>query len=405
MFIEKQPKEQIAYYERLLKAVGALSNLFSESPEPYLASRSTEYLFCKAFKATNLSRFDASADASKNKVGFGIKTFLNKNGKSMQKIAEFNGDHMLFESLLAGEKIKKISELRNERLETTKRIYGLDELIYHCITRKVGEILVYETLTPLINLKEIKDIKVKGNTIKFSDSSAEYSFNVSKSTLYKRFVTENILLKIPIRILPDPFTELEKLVSEAGPIFAPEKVLPHVFLPLYSVRGGTKNVPLKSGLNQWNTEPRLNSKKGTHKERNPDEVYVPIPAWIHKKFPNFFPPKDKTFELTLPDRNILSAKVCQDNSKALMTNPNSALGKWLLRDILNLKEKELLTYDKLQTIGLDSVVVYRVDNEHYDIDFTPIGSYENFLIESDENNDIDISPTEEEDGEIEESDS
>ena len=119
-------------------------------------------------------------------------------------------------------------------METTKRIYGLDELIYHCITRKVGEILVYETSTPSIDITKIKDVKVKGNTIQFSDSSAEYSFNVSKSTLYKRFITENVLLKVPVRILTDPFAELEKLISEAGLIFAPERVLPHVFLPLYS---------------------------------------------------------------------------------------------------------------------------------------------------------------------------
>ncbi|WP_323807506.1 hypothetical protein [Moraxella catarrhalis] len=28
---------------------------------------------------------------------------------------------------------------------------------------------------------------------------------------------------------------------------------------------------------------------------------------------------------------MLNAKVCQENSKALMTNPNSALADWLLR--------------------------------------------------------------------------
>ncbi len=375
MFLEHQPQEQRDYYERLLKAVASLSNLFSESPEPYLASRATENLFCKAFVAENLSRSDASADASKNRIGFGIKTFLNGNGRSMQKIAEFNGDHMLFESLPPEEKIRKIAELRNERIETTKRIFGLDELIYHCITRKVGKIMVYETNTPLINISKIKDVKVVRGGIQFSDDSAEYSFNVSKSTLYKRFITENVLLEIPVRILTDPFSEIEKLISEAGLIFAPERVLPHVFLPLYSMRGGTKNVPEKSGLNQWNAAGR---------PRDPNEIYIPIPAWIHRKFPGFFPPRDQSFELTLPDRKTLSASLCQDGSKALMSNPNADLGKWILRDVMNLKEKELLTYEKLQTIGLDAVVVYKIDNEHYDIDFTRIGSYEKFEIENGE---------------------
>ena len=68
-----------------------------------------------------------------------------------------------------------------------------------------------------------------------------------------------------------------------------------------------------------------------------------------------------------------------------MSNPNSALGKWLLRDVLNLSECELLTYDKLQAIGLDTVVIYKTDNETYDIDFTRIGSYEKFLVENGEN--------------------
>lgn len=377
MFLDSQPKDQVKYYERLLKATGSLSNLFSESPEPYLAYRAVENLFCKAFDAENLSRSDASADASKNRIGFGIKTFLENNGKTMQKVAEFNGDHGLFRSLDPEEKIRKIAELRNERIETTKRVFGLDDLIYHCVTRKVGKILVYETPAPLINLDSIRNIKVaaKGSSIQFSDPSAEYSFNISKSTLYKRFVTQNILLDVPVRILTDPFSEIEKLMSETGLIFAPVKVQPHVFLPLYSKRGGTKHVQERSGLNQWNANGR---------SRDADEIYIPIPAWIHRKFPNFFPPRDEAFELTLPDRSVMSAKVCQDNAKALMSNPNAALGKWLLRDVLNLRERELLTYDKLQTVGFDTVVVYKVDRNHYDIDFTRIGSYEHFEFENGE---------------------
>lgn len=373
MFIEKQPKTRRDYYERLLKAVGSLSKLFSESPEPYLAYRAAENLFCKAFEAENLSRSDASADASKDKIGFGIKTFLDARGKSMQKVAEFNSDHPVFHALGVEEKIRKIAELRNERIETTKRIFGLDDIIYHCVTRQVGKIIVFETPAPLIKIDAIKDIRVNGNSIQFADPSADYSFSVSKSTLYKRFVTENVLLEVPVRILDDPFDQIEKLIAEGELIFAPIKVLPHVFLPLYSMRGGEKHVPEKSGLNQWNASGR---------PRDPNEIYIPIPSWIHTKFPNFFPPRDEAFELTLPDRTTMSAKVCQDNNKALMSNPNSALGKWLLRDVMNVGEREFLTYNKLQTIGLDAVVVYKIDSKTYDIDFTRVGSYENFMMEN-----------------------
>lgn len=375
MFIENQPQNQREYYERLLKAVGSLSRLFSESSEPYLAYRAAENLFCKAFEADNLSRSDASADASKNRIGFGIKTFLEGNGRTMQKVAEFNSDHSLFRSLNTEEKIAKIAELRNDRINTTLRIFGLDSLIYHCITRKHEKILVYETPAPIIDISHIKNISTSanGNSIQFSDPSAEYSFSVTKSTLYKRFITENVLLDIPVRILDDPFGEIEKMISERGLIFAPVKVQPHVFLPLYSTRGGEKKVPEKSGLNQWNAAGR---------PRNPNEIYIPIPAWIHKIYPRFFPARDTAFELILPDREVLSASICQDGGKALMTNPNSALGEWLLRDVLNLQERELLTYEKLESIGLDTVVVYKIDSGHYDIDFTRIGSYEKFLAEN-----------------------
>ena len=63
-----------------------------------------------------------------------------------------------------------------------------------------------------------------------------------------------------------------------------------------------------------------------------------------------------------------------------MTNPNIALANWLLKDVLQLKERELLTYKKLEIIGIDSVKVEKIDDENYKIYFSKIGSYENFLL-------------------------
>jgi hypothetical protein len=83
--------------------------------------------------------------------------------------------------------------------------------------------------------------------------------------------------------------------------------------------------------------------------------------------------------LHLPNGDILSAKVCQDGSKALMTNPNQDLGKWLLRDVLGLQKGELLTYRKLERIGLDSVIVWKISKGNYGINFTKIDSYKNFF--------------------------
>jgi len=62
-----------------------------------------------------------------------------------------------------------------------------------------------------------------------------------------------------------------------------------------------------------------------------------------------------------------------------MSNPNKALGKWLLRDVLGLKEGELLTYERLQIIGIDSIRIDKIDNENFKINFVSSGSFEEYL--------------------------
>ena len=125
----------------------------------------------------------------------------------------------------------------------------------------------------------------------------------------------------------------------------------------------------KSGLNQWNAGGR---------KRDYGEIYIPIPIQIHKNFPGYFPDRDTQFNLHVPTGEILNAKVCQENSKALMTNPNNALSDWLLRKVLKIKEGELLTYSKLKTIGIDSVRITKIDNNNFKIDFAKINSYDLF---------------------------
>ncbi len=377
MFIDNQEKLKTEYYQKMLQTIGSLSRLFSESNEPYLHYRIAENLFCKSFGADNLSRSDTSADASLNGVGIGLKTFLQGSGKKMEKVAEFNYDSSQFKNLPPDKQVLEIARLRNERIETTKKIYGLHDIIYHCVTRADGKMFVIETPMHLIDIDSIKIKDVTDKSISFTDKFEEYSFNISKSTLFKRFIIDGVLMEIPIEILDNPFEILEKLFSKNEVemeqlIFKPvNKLLEHVLLPLYSTRGGKeqKEVAEKSGLNQWNAGGR---------PRSLGEVYIPIPAWIHQKFPKFFPSKDKPFSLHLPDKRVLNAKLCQDGSKALMTNPNEALGQWILRDVLSLKEGELLTYKKLEDIGLDAVVVYKIDEENYQIDFSKIGSYDDF---------------------------
>lgn len=58
-----------------------------------------------------------------------------------------------------------------------------------------------------------------------------------------------------------------------------------------------------------------------------------------------------------------------------MSNPNSDLGKWILRDVLQLKEWELATIEHLDRLGFDSVIVYKDSDTDYRIDVCKTMSY------------------------------
>jgi hypothetical protein len=237
------------YYKHMLNIVGSLTGLFSDSEVPYLYYRVSENLFCKVFNAKNLSRSDVSVDASFDNIGIGIKTFVNGNGKSFQKIAEFNKDNISFRNLSSVEIIKKVAFLRNERIKTTKRIYKLDSMIYHCIIRLPGEIKFFECPMDIIEIDKIKEIKLNKNTLLFKDTKNEYSFNISKSTLYKRFITKNIIDSVKVEILKDPFDVLEKKFEKVKQIYYKTKITnkPFIILPLYSIKKDKKIVYPRSG--------------------------------------------------------------------------------------------------------------------------------------------------------------
>lgn len=373
MFLEKENFELRKDYIKTLKSVGALSNLFSESDSPYLSYRAVENIFCKCLNAENLSRSDCSADASKNKIGFGIKTFLNGNGNTFQKVAEFNGQTNLYLGKSPKEMVRVISALRNERISSTKRIHGLDSLIYHCVVREPRKIKIFECNMDDINIDEIKNITASSkNIISFEDSKNNYKFNISKSTLYKKFITENVIDEFEVEIFENPYDIVKRLmVEELEKKYQKyNKEKEYICLPLFSDKG-KRHVPEKSGLNQWNANGR---------KRDINEVYIPIPAIINREFPNFFPGRDMNFNLRLPDGNTIIAKVCQQGNKALMSNPNLDLGKWILRQVMNLEEGEILTYERLQELNIDSVVIYK-ENEGYSINFLELGSYDEFIEE------------------------
>lgn len=357
MFFDIQEKSFKEDYESLLITIGALSNLFSESKTPYLDYRVVENIFCKAFNAKNLARFDCSADAQKGNIGIGIKTFLHNN--KSQKVAEFNEYSREILSKTPEEQVLLVSNLRNDRINFTKRTYNIDEMIYHLVTRDDSKFYLVETPMDTIDINKIQILDKNSKSVKFKDEKNEYSFLYSKNTLFKKFDLNNSLLEIPVNIIEDPYTFLKNtLYEKIGELRKDEKVKESVILPLYSEKNGERIVFEKSGLNQWNAGGR---------KRDINEVYVPIKASFYKENPNFFPDRETPFNVELPNGKIISMKICQENGKALMSNPNKVFGEWILRDVLALKEGEILTYEKLKSLGIDSILITKGDN--YTINF------------------------------------
>ena len=373
MIFNTDSKEYQLYFH-YIKSVSSLSKLFSESEIPFLHYRLAENLFCKAFNAENLSRTDTAYDAKIDNIGIGIKTFVCPSNSKTEKIAEFDRKNSELKNLNVDKFVIKLSELRNERINFSNRIYKIEKSYYHCIARKKSALVIFNTNYDLVNIDKINIISKDNASVKFKDNINEYSYNYAKSTLFKKFIIPQNHKIIDIQIIDNPLDLILKIFEEYNK-FEITETKDFVILPLYSYdknkNENKKYVPEKSGLNQWNAGGRV---------RKYGEVYIPIPAEIRKLKIGFFPERDKIFNLEIPSGIKLKAKICQDNGKALMTNPNIALANWLLKDVLQLNERELLTYKKLEIIGIDSVKIEKIDNENYKIYFSKIGSYENFLL-------------------------
>jgi len=359
-------------YLKLLSAVSKLSGLFTDSSIPLINYRVAENIFCKSFNATNLSRSDTAYDADYNSTGIGIKTFISKGDNSTEKIAEFNSLSRILNEYRGKDLAYKLSKYRNERLDLANRVYNIESSLYHIIARREDKLILFETDYDKIDINNLRSIKENKASLQFEDGNNFYSFNYSKSTLYRRFIIPNNAFELPVNILEDPYSLLLELFSQKKFKTATDKLSRgenYVILPLYGMKKGEKFVFEKSGLNQWNASGR---------KRNPGELYIRIPKVIHHEFPNFFPKRDVEFNLLIPTGEIFKAKVCQDGSKALMTNPNKALSDWLLRKVLQLKEGELATIAKLDELGFDSVIIIKDSKGTYKIDIMKTDSYIEF---------------------------
>ncbi|MBQ9291851.1 MAG: restriction endonuclease [Campylobacter sp.] len=365
-FAEQDLKENRNYI-KLLEIMCNLSKIYSDSDIPFIYYRAHENLFCRCFGANNISRSDTAYDAKINTCGIGLKTFTCNSNSSSEKIAEFNALSSEFKGLNKEKLAIKLAEFRNERIEFANSTYGISNAIYHIAVRKNGKIGLFETDYSKINLDKINSIKQTKAGITFKDDLHEYSFNASKSTLFRKFEIPSDTFWREVKILENPFDLLLNLVTKNATVTTKREF---VIIPLYSYKKGEKFVYPKSGLNIWNAGGR---------KRDLNEIYLQNPSEVREIKPNFFPNLETSFNLRTPDGEILSAKICQQGGKAIMTNPNKALSKWLLRKVLKLNEGELLTYERLKILGIDCVIIYKNSDLEYEIDFAKIGDYEKFI--------------------------
>lgn len=425
-------------YEAFMRAMAKLSHCFSDGDIPYIQYRFAENVFAYTVKGgVNISRSDNSFDVMIHKgdikYGVGVKTFVGPanysptgNHIKTEKVAEFTKDSQLlnFGSLPYDQLIYQVINLRNKRVKSDTVALGLSlsHSYYHCLVRLPFKLYIHEEPYALIETNHIQPCDSAGNIIDnfsintrkssmiyFKDGVNTYAYNRSKNTLYKIFDLKDLATKDPItidhyfdpfQILPliDQLTNGTGQAPAGGAVDSANKLnfeidtqdsdqtdIKYVILPLYSYRAyrqGRYELFEKSGLNQWNANGR---------PRKFGEAYIPIPQVIHHYLPDFFPGRDKRMKLALPNDEVVIAKVCQENDKALMSQQNDELMKWLFATIdggLELAQKRLdpsdtsknkpYTYDNLLEIGQDAVAVFKYKDGTYGLRLMPTGSFECF---------------------------
>lgn len=420
---ERYSSEQRKEYIQFLQVYGALSNLFRQKQGdliPYLDSKFQETVFARIFDSQNVDIGNTPHDVlsvfGNDRIGIGLKTWMNSK-PSFQKVMQLKSfQNEINEVRSSNEALAfKISEIKNERMRIDYERLGLseDKNIYHYITRDKGVFTINECAYPLININNLKDFDLTQTAFSWSDGNKDYKFTFGDSQIWQKFDSSKkdtfLLDKFDVKIIEDPFEFLLKAYLQliGTPKEATQNIV-EVYLPLYSYR--SKEVEEKSGLNAWNASPK---NKGSNTPRPLNEVYIPIPREFHTKYPDFFTKNifefekaresyqgskeykpEVRFHLQLPNGKRIPALVTQSNMKGLQSGSNteidpqtgkrygqSALGQWLLVDVLGLKDRNLVTREWLMKKGTDSVRLWRNKGDYSTIyiDFAPVGSFEAFM--------------------------
>lgn len=418
----RYPREQREDYVKFLQVYGALTNLFRQKKGdivPYLDSKFQETVFAKIFKSQNVDIGNTPHDVlsvfGDLRVGIGLKTWMSSK-PSFQKVMQlkrYQDEINQYKNDLFN-LAYKISTIKNDRMTSDYERLGLSKNlnIYHYVTRDQGRFVINESAYPLIDLENLQNFGVSSTAFTWSDGHKDYKYTFGDSQIWQKFdgtKKDTLLLdQFDVQIIEDPFDFLLKaylqLIENTKIEAEPEIV--EAYLPLYSYE--TQEVEEKSGLNAWNAAPKV---KGSDRARPLNEIYIPIPKSFHDKFPNFFTlnmlriiderkklKDDKNrpevrFNIHLPNGRIIPGLITGDNMKGFQSGSNilkdengkrysqSALGQWLLVDVLGLKERQPVTREWLKIKGTDSIRLWRksVDYENIYIDFAPIGAFEAFM--------------------------
>lgn len=421
---EKYSADQRQEYIKFLQVYGALSNLFRQKQGdmiPYLDSKFQETVFAKVFDSQNADIGNTPHDVvsvfGNDRIGIGLKTWMNSK-PSFQKVMQLKRYQSEINEVFKSNNVEalayKISEIKNERMKSDYERLGLseDKNIYHYVTRDQGRFVINECAYPLIDLDNLGGFSLTPTSFSWTDKHKDYKFTFADSQVHQKFDSSKkdtfLLHQFDINIIEDPFSFLLKayfkFIDKAK--IATNDIV-EAYLPLYSYE--TKEVEEKSGLNAWNGAPKV---KGSDRPRPLNEVYIPIPKDFHYKFPDFFcdnvlkviedriiyrNDKEKRpevrFHIQLPNGKKIPGLITGDNLKNFQSGSNterdengkrfgqSALGQWLLVDVLGLKDRKLVTREWLQKKGTDSVRLWRKKGDYstINIDFAPIGSFEAFM--------------------------
>lgn len=423
---ERYSKEEREQYIKFLKVYGALSNLFRQKHGdeiPYLDSKFQETIYARVFKSENVDIGNTPHDIlsvfGQERIGIGLKTWM-KSSPSFQKVMQLKSYKSEIDQVLYGKDLEaiayKISAIKNRRMQQDYMRLGLkeDSNIYHYITRDAGRFRIQECSYPLVDLNNLQDFSRTSTSFQWSDGLKKYKYTYGDSQIFQYFDSDTpdslVVNQFDVNIIDDPFEFLLNaylsLVEETQSVYqTSQEEYVEAYLPLYSYRD--KEVPEKSGLNMWNA---ASKNKGSDRLRPLNEVYIPIPKEFHRKCPDFFVKdifsfeadqakysKDEKpilrFHIVLPNGKVIPGLITQQGMKAFQSGSRterdengvlygqSALGQWLLVDVLGLSERKLVTKEWLMKRGTDSVRLWRKKDDYSTIyiDFAPVGAFERFM--------------------------